>query len=98
MTKKEPPPIEKPVKKTTEVKPSQKESIPDYAKGYTDGIKTGVAMGLEMRQEPNLTNERRIAFDQGVKHIVTQAENYLVNELKLASRSDLAQSGKMRGG
>jgi len=99
--KAEPPtPIEKPVGKKPEtireVKPPQKESIPDYAKGYTDGIKTGFAMGLQMRQEPpNLTNERRIAFDRGVKHIVTQAENYLVKELKLASRSELAQSGKI---
>ena len=76
-----------------EVKPPQQAAIPDYARGYTLGLENGFKMGLENRV--GLELERKLAFDQGVRHIVTLAENFLVRELKLASRDELAHSQKI---
>ena len=70
-----------------------KETIPDYARGYVCGFEYGFKLGLE--KQPNSELLKRLAFDQGVKHIVTLAENFLVKELKLASRDELTVSGKI---
>ena len=70
-----------------------KETIPDYARGYALGIENGFKLGLE--KQPNSELLERIAFDQGIKHIVTLAEDFLVKELKLTSRDELAVSGKI---
>jgi len=91
------PGVEKPVGKKPEVvmkvEPPQKAPIPDYARGHAEGFQKGFKLGLE--SQPYLESERRLAFDQGVKHIVTLAENYLVKEMKLASRDELAHSGRI---
>ena len=70
-----------------------KEIIPDYARGYVLGFENGFKLGLE--KQPNSELLKRLAFDQGVKHIVTLAEDFLVKELKLASRDELTVSGKI---
>jgi len=75
-----------------ETKPPEK-IIPDYAWGYVQGFENGFKAGLIQR--PSLESERRLAFDEGVRHIVTLAEDFLVKELKLASRDALAKSGKI---
>lgn len=75
-----------------EAKPP-KEIIPDYDRGYTQGFESGFKLGL--KNHPDLESARTLAFDQGVKHIVSLAEDFLVKQLKLASRDALAESGKI---
>jgi hypothetical protein len=84
-------------RKAPEPKPKGSEKKPepasDYARGYANGFKEGFKAGLE--SNANLINERRIGFDEGVRHIVTLAEDYLVGELGLPNREALAHSGKL---
>ena len=63
----------------------------DFAQGYERGFKTGVGSRLDIK------SIQRIAYDDGVRHIVTLAENFLVKELGLPSREALAKSGKIPG-
>jgi len=61
----------------------------DFAQGYERGFKAGVD------SRPDTKNIQRIAFDEGVRHIVTLAENFLVKELELPNLEALAKSGKI---
>ena len=96
--------IEKPVVEKIEEKPGIKEAVDkaekaateeefsrDFAQGYERGFKTGVGSRLDIK------NIQRIAYDDGVRHIVTLAENLLVKELGLPDREALAKSGKIPG-
>ena len=74
-------------------KPPMEKQVPapisDYAVGYERGLKLGLTLS------PGLADAKRIAFENGVRHIVTLAENILADEFNLPSREALAQSGKM---
>jgi hypothetical protein len=65
----------------------------DFMWGYTRGFKEGFNAGL--KSNVDLVNASRLGFDDGVRHIVTLAENYLARELGLPSREALAQSDKL---
>ena len=70
-----------------------KEIIPNYDKGFTQGFESGFKAGL--KNHPDLELLQSQAFAQGVKHIVSLAEDFLVKELNLASRDALIESGKI---
>ena len=70
---------------------TEEEFSRDFAQGYERGFKTGVGSRLDIK------SIQRIAYDDGVRHIVTLAENLLVKELGLPSREALAKSGKIPG-
>jgi len=83
---------EKTVVKETEDKASEVDKFNlGFAQGYERGFKTGVGSRLDIK------NIQRIAYDDGVRHIVTLAENLLVKELGLPDREALAKSGKIPG-
>jgi len=65
----------------------------DYTLGFADGYEKGFVAGV--KSNPDLDNTRRIGFDDGVRHIVTVAENFLINELGVPGREALAKSGKI---
>lgn len=50
---------------------------------------------MALANQPDLERAQRLAFNHGVKHIVTLAEDFLAKELTLASRDALAESGKI---
>lgn len=71
----------------------QPKTEPDYTRGYTKGFDTGFELGV--KKVPDLENERKLAYLEGVKHIATLAEGFLIQELKLPDRDALSKCGKI---
>ena len=84
----------KPQKQPVTVKPPQDR----YSIGYKDGFARGLEEGkklAESKLDLQITLATRNAFDGGVRHIVTLAEENLAKELHLSSRDELVSSGKL---
>ena len=60
-----------------------------YAQGYEQGFQAGVRCRIDKAAI------RRIAYDDGVLHIVTLAESFLIKELGVPGRGALVDSGKI---
>ena len=65
----------------------------EFTRGYAQGHEHGFQAGVRSRIDKG--DIRRIAFDDGVRHIVTLAETFLTKELGVASRAALVNSGKI---
>jgi len=63
----------------------EKDKFTTFTQGYERGFKDGVES----------SPDARFAFDNGVRHIVTLAEDFLVKELGLPGRDALVKSGKI---
>lgn len=59
----------------------------DASDGFEKGFEHGFAKGMELSYTA--------AFADGVRHIVTLSENFMMTELKLPSREELVNSRKM---
>jgi len=82
---------QKEAQKKPETGKEAKETTPNYPKGYEQGFQSGFKLGLGTH--PDVESVRRLGFDEGVKYIITLAENFLVEHEKLGSREDLIHGG-----
>ena len=60
----------------------------EFTSGFSQGFEKGFKAGVEIR--PDIKNIQRISFDNGVRHIVSLSESFLVKELGLPDRDRLA--------
>jgi len=60
----------------------------EFTSGFSQGFEKGFKAGVDSR--PDIKNIQRISFDNGVRHIVSLSENFLVKELGLSDRDRLA--------
>ena len=86
-------PQSKKTKEKTETVAKEKEVIKVANAGFAEGFEKGFKTGLDSRID--LKSIRQVAFDNGVRHIVTLGEEFLAKELRLPSREALANSGKI---
>ena len=89
--------IQSSVETAAEMAPAIAPSVPKAPKAvkakdpFSDGFDKGFACGFDKGKELYYES----AFADGVRHIVSLAENFLVKELKLPSRDALVDSGKI---
>ncbi len=73
--------------------PKPSDPVKELSQVYAQGFKEGFTSGLKSNFD--LATAQRIGFEDGVRHIVTLAEDFLVKERGLPSLQPLAKSNKL---
>jgi hypothetical protein len=76
-----------------ETRQKQQLSKQDQIRLLSEGYERGVKIGLEYR--PGYEDAKRLAFDDGVRHIVNLAERFLARGLGVEKREELPATGKI---
>ncbi len=59
-----------------------------FAEGFRQGFESGIAANVRLEEV------RKNSFHDGIRHIVTLAEDYMAEELGFSSRGDLIEANR----